>query len=102
MRSWILYSALRLGLFVVLFAGFYVLAAQLWGAGLLSAAAAALVAALAAFCISYIFLARLRAKVAAELAASRTPKPKAGSDEDAEDTVTEDESVGRHGAERES
>ena len=31
-----------------------------------------------------------------------TPKPKAGSDEDAEDTVVEHESVGRDGAERES
>ena len=102
MRSWILYSALRLGLFVVLFAGFYVLAVQLWGSGLLSAAAAAVVAALAAFCISYIFFGRLRARVAGELAASRTPKPKAGSDEDAEDTVVEHESVGRDGAERES
>ena len=30
------------------------------------------------------------------------PKPKAGSDEDAEDTVVEHESVGRDGAERES
>ena len=59
-------------------------------------------AALAAFCISYIFFGRLRARVAGELAASRTPKPKAGSDEDAEDTVVEHESVGRDGAERES
>lgn len=92
MRSWILYSALRLGLFAVLFAGGYALAVHLWGAGLLSAAAAAIVAALAAFCLSYIFFGRLRARVAGELAASRRPAPRTGSDEDAEDTVVERES----------
>jgi hypothetical protein len=50
---------------------------------------AAIVAALLALCISYIFFGRLRERVAAELAASREAKAanaaKAGSDEDAED-----------------
>ena len=88
MRDWILYTVLRLGLFAVLFAGLYLLALQLWGQGLLSAAAAAVVAAILAFCISYIFFGRLRGRVAGELASARRPKePKMGSDEDVEDAV---------------
>lgn len=85
MRAWILYSALRVGLFAVLFAVVYALTAQLWS---FAWAVAAVVAALLAFCISYIFFGRLRARAIAELAASRQPRtPPAGSDENAEDAV---------------
>lgn len=84
MRVWILYSALRVGLFAVLFAVFYALTAQLWT---YAWAAAALAAALVSFCISYIFFGRLRARVAGELASRRPRAPKAGSDEGAEDAA---------------
>jgi flagellar biosynthesis/type III secretory pathway M-ring protein FliF/YscJ len=87
MRPWITYTIVRVGLFLVLFAVLYALTAQLWS---LAWAAAALVAALLSFCISYIFLGRLRARVAEELAASRGRRDvKAGSDEDTEDTVVD-------------
>ncbi|GAA2074195.1 hypothetical protein GCM10009840_04600 [Pseudolysinimonas kribbensis] len=85
MRAWILYSAVRVGLFAVLFAVVYALTAQLWS---FAWAVAAVVAALLAFCISYIFFGRLRARALTELAASRRPREApAGSDENAEDTV---------------
>lgn len=84
MRAWILYTAVRVGLFAVLFAVFYALTAQLWT---FAWAAAAVVAALASFCISYIFFGRLRARVATELASRRPRPPKAGSDEGAEDAA---------------
>ena len=99
MKAWVIYSIARIGVFVVACVVLWLLlgplGGQLWWLGFLCAA-------IIAFCISYIFFGRLRARVAGELAASRTPKPKAGSDEDAEDTVVEHESVGRDGAERES
>ena len=85
MRAWILYSALRVGLFAVLFAITYALTAQYTD---IAWALAAVVAALLAFCISYIFFGRLRARVATELAASRQQRTApAGSDEDAEDAA---------------
>jgi hypothetical protein len=69
----------------VLFAVVYALTASL---GSYAWAVAAVVAALLAFCISYIFFGRLRARAVAELAASRRPRtPPAGSDENAEDSI---------------
>ena len=89
MRAWILYSALRIGIFLVLFALLYALTASIGLdlAWLISAVAAALIA----LCVSYIFLGRLRGRVADEVVAARagtaTPgRPRAGSDEDAEDS----------------
>jgi hypothetical protein len=84
MRAWILYSAVRVGLFAVLFAIVYALTWQLWD---FAWALAAVVAALLAFCISYIFFGRLRARISTELAASRGRTTPAGSDEDAEDAA---------------
>ncbi|HXR45468.1 MAG TPA: DUF4229 domain-containing protein [Pseudolysinimonas sp.] len=94
MRAWILYSALRVGLFVVLFVVFYLLTANLWP---LAWAIAAVVAALVAFCVSYIFFRPLRERVALELAAARTkPAGGAGADEAAEDAASEEGERGSH------
>ena len=93
MRAWILYSAVRIGVFLVLFAGLYALTASIGfdPAWLISALAAAVLA----FCISYIFFRPLRERVALDVVAARagTGKPaatKAGSDEDVEDTARGD------------
>ncbi len=93
MRAWILYSGVRVGLFVVIFAVLYLLTVNVWPdtAWLISG----LVAALLAFCISYIFFAPLRERVAIQVAEARagsgTPSTvKAGSDEDIEDTARGD------------
>jgi hypothetical protein len=86
MRAWILYTALRVGLFVVLTAILYAVLVRFMGTTLLAGAAAAAVAALLSFCVSYIFLGRLRARVASEFAARRGARP-ASSDEDAEDAA---------------
>jgi hypothetical protein len=85
-RAWIIYSAVRIGLFAVIFLVLWGLTAHLWS---FAWAAAAVVAALASFCISYIFFGRLRARVASELAASRRRSAPAGSDENAEDAVVD-------------
>lgn len=62
MRSWVLYSLVRLGIFAATFAILYWLLPEgLWW---LSAICAALIA----LSLSYIFLARLREKVTADLA----------------------------------
>ena len=83
MRAWILYSAVRVGLFVVLFVVFYLLTVNLWE---FAWALAAVVAALVSFCVSYIFFGKLRARVATEMAErAQDRRAKAGSDEDAED-----------------
>ncbi len=92
-RAWILYSGLRVGVFLVLFAGLYAVAASF---GLNPAwAVAAVGAAVLALCISYIFFKPLRDRVALSVADARTstPKPgtsKAGSDEDIEDAARGD------------
>jgi inner membrane protein involved in colicin E2 resistance len=86
-RAWIVYSALRVGVFLVLFALLYALTASIGlnPAWLISACAAALLA----LCISYIFFRPLRDRVALGVAAARsgatTNAPRPGSDEDAED-----------------
>jgi Na+/melibiose symporter-like transporter len=82
-RAWILYSALRVGVFLVLFALLFALTTAI---GLQPAwLIAAVVAALLALCISYIFFRRLRERVALELAAARAAPVKSGEDEDVED-----------------
>lgn len=86
MRPWILYSVLRVGLFLVLFGVIYALTAQVWSFAWVIAAVAA---ALLSFCISYIFFGRLRTRVAEEFAARRPREARAGSDEATEDTVVD-------------
>ena len=92
-RAWILYSALRVGVFLVLFVGLYALTTSIGfdPAWLISALAAAVLA----FCISYIFFRPLRERVALDVVAARAgtakaPAAKAGSDEDVEDTARGD------------
>lgn len=92
-RAWILYSTLRVGVFLVLFALLYALTASLGlnPAWLISAIAAAVLA----LCISYIFLRRLRERVALDVVAARAgaervPSVKPGSDEDVEDAARGD------------
>ncbi len=93
MRAWILYSGLRVGVFLVLFAGLYAVTASL---GLNPAwAIAAVGAAVLALCVSYIFFKPLRDRVALSVADARTSAPKsvaakAGSDEDIEDAARGD------------
>lgn len=90
MRAWILYSGLRIGVFLVLFAALYAITASI---GLTPAwAIAAIAAAVLALCISYIFFKPLRDRVALSVASARTSVPvttgaKPGSDEDAEDAA---------------
>jgi membrane protein YdbS with pleckstrin-like domain len=92
-RAWILYSGLRVGVFLVLFAALYAVTASL---GLNPAwAIAAIGAAVLALCISYIFFKPLRDRVALSVADARTstapaPAVKAGSDEDVEDAARGD------------
>jgi hypothetical protein len=81
MRAWVTYTIVRVGIFLVLFGVLYALTAQL---GSLAWAGAAVIAALLALCISYIFFGRLRARVATELATRRTTPPP-DSDEQHED-----------------
>lgn len=79
MRPWLIYTLARVGVFAVLFAVLYVVLDGDW---LTSAA----VAAVAAFCISYIALGPLRRRVADELAERHArPVPTADADADAED-----------------
>ncbi|HEY4224712.1 MAG TPA: DUF4229 domain-containing protein [Pseudolysinimonas sp.] len=93
MRAWILYSGVRVGVFLVLFAVLYAVTASF---GLDPAwAIAAVGAAILALCISYIFLKPLRDRVARSVADARTSTPKAaaaksGSDEDIEDAARGD------------
>lgn len=94
MRAWILYSALRLGLFAVLFGILYALTVAAFPAT--AWVIAAVGGALLALCLSYIFLGSLRQRVARELVQARAgTSPRAtvrvGSDEDVEDTVRGEE-----------
>jgi uncharacterized membrane protein len=89
-RAWILYSALRLGLFAVLFGILYVLTVSAFPT--IAWAIAGVGGAILALCVSYIFLKQLRDRVALELVNARAStgtvaKVKAGSDEDAEDSA---------------
>jgi membrane protein implicated in regulation of membrane protease activity len=87
-RAWILYSALRLGLFAVLFGILYALTVSTFPAT--AWAVAGIGAAILALCVSYIFLKPLRDRVALELVNARAgtgkvAAVKVGSDEDIED-----------------
>lgn len=92
-RAWILYSALRIGTFLVLFGLLYALTATVWpGTAWVIAAVGAAVLAL---CISYIFFKPLRERVALELVAAREGSPRrrvasVGSDEDIEDRLRDE------------
>ncbi|MEO7722247.1 MAG: DUF4229 domain-containing protein [Pseudolysinimonas sp.] len=93
MRAWIVYSALRVGVFLAIFVLLYALTSTigLQPAWLISAVAAAVLA----LCISYIFFRPLRERVALDVAAARAgtaraEASKAGSDEDVEDAVRGD------------
>jgi inner membrane protein involved in colicin E2 resistance len=88
-RPWIVYSALRVGVFLLVFALLFALTTAIgWNpAWLISACAAALIA----LCISYIFFRPLRDRVALDVANARAGTkasvPSTGSDEDAEDAA---------------
>ena len=93
MRAWIVYSALRIGVFLAIFALLYAFTSAIgWNpAWAISACAAAVLA----LCISYIFFRPLRERVALDVVAARSgaapdKAPKAGSDEDAEDAARGD------------
>jgi uncharacterized membrane protein YagU involved in acid resistance len=93
-RAWVLYSALRVGVFAVLFGVLYVITSPVWP-GTASWLASAVGAAVLALCISYIFFKPLRERVALSVANARTATPaaaavKAGSDEDVEDAARGD------------
>jgi hypothetical protein len=92
-RAWILYSALRLGLFAVLFVILYLLTMTAFptSAWLIAGIGGAILA----LCVSYIFLKPLRDRVALEVVNARAGSGKAaavkaGSDEDIEDTARGD------------
>lgn len=93
MRAWIVYSALRVGVFLLLFGLLYALTATIgWNPAWLISA---ITAAVLALCISYIFFRPLRERVALDVAAARAGTArgsvsKAGSDEDIEDTARGD------------
>jgi len=81
-RTWVLYSLARLGLFAAAFALLYWLLPQdLWWL-------AAICAALIALSLSYIFLGALRTRVATDLAARRERRREGRTDDP--DAVAED------------
>lgn len=85
MRSWILYTLLRLGLFAAAFAlVLWLVGTELWWVAMLSAAVVSLA-------VSYIFFGGLRREVAADLQRRverrRAAEPAADSDESVEDRL---------------
>lgn len=93
---WILYTLLRLGIFAAAFAALYlVLPAPLESAGIVGFAAVVIVAVIAAviaLTMSYIFFGRLRDAVALDLAARRD-HPAADLDAAAEDAVASEDAA---------
>ncbi|HEU0205931.1 MAG TPA: DUF4229 domain-containing protein [Pseudolysinimonas sp.] len=92
MRAWILYSALRVGVFLLIFALLFALTTTIgWNPAWLISAC---VAAVLALCISYIFFRPLRERVALDVMTARTgaasAKARAGTDEAAEDAARGD------------
>lgn len=77
MSPWIVYSLVRFGLFAAAFGVLFAIGFEWW--------AAALIATVVAFTVSYIFFAGLRDRVAADLAQRRT-RPPVDADAEAEDT----------------
>jgi len=85
-RSWVVYSLVRIGIFAAVFALLYwLLPPELWW---LSAICAALIA----LSLSYIFLAGLRARVTADLAA-RSERRRAGRSADPDAAAEDSESA---------
>lgn len=84
MKPWLKYSVVRLGLFAVVLGVLLVLRFDpLW---------ATLIAAVVGFCISYLFFAPLRRRVALDLADRRSRPAKLDDDSAAEDeAIAEDE-----------
>ena len=82
MKSWVLYSLLRVGIFAAAFAVLLLIGAAPW--------LAAIIAAIIGFCVSYLFLSKPRDEVARDLYerrnrdAERSPKT---ADEEAEDAA---------------
>lgn len=82
MKSWVLYSLLRVGLFAAVFAVLLLIGAAPW--------LAAIIAAIIGFCVSYLFLSKPRDEVARDLYdrrnrdAEHSPKT---ADEEAEDAA---------------
>lgn len=76
MRTWLLYTALRLGIFGLTFGLLFALGLDWW--------VAAIAAAIIGFCISYLTLGPLRMRVAEALAAARA-NPRKSADDNAED-----------------
>ena len=77
MRDWLLFSTVRLLAFVVPFAVLMIIGIDWW--------IAALAGAVIGFCVSYIFLAPLRERVALQVADARAGAPKASAADSAED-----------------
>ena len=85
MKPWVKYTIVRLGVFLVALVVFVLLLPNPYLATLL--------AALVAFCVSYIFFARLRREVALELAERRSrPEPLD------RDSLAEDDELAEHDA----
>ena len=78
-RAWVIYSVVRVLVFVVPLGILMAIGFEWW--------IAALIAAAVGFCVSYIFLRPLRDQVATQLAESRgtAAEAKTRTDEDAED-----------------
>lgn len=77
MPPWVSYTLIRFGLFAVIFAGLLLMRVDwLW---------AAISAAVAGFCVAYIFFRRQRDEIALQLAARRRAEAETRSDEAAED-----------------
>lgn len=93
MNPWIQYSLVRLGIFGAAFAVLYLLLpAPLASIGVVGFAViviAAVIAAIVALTLSYIFFGALRDRVAVDLA-ERRAKPPADPDAAAEDAAAED------------
>lgn len=77
MRDWLVFTFARLLAFIVPFVVLVVLGVDWW--------IAALGGAVIGFCVSYIFLARLRDRVAVQVAEARAGSRKVSGDEAAED-----------------
>lgn len=96
MSPWIQYTLVRIGLFAAAFTVLYlVLPAPLASVnvvGFAAVAVVALVAAIIALTLSYIFLGRLRDAVALDLA-SRRARPSIDPDADAEDAAVRSDST---------
>lgn len=75
-KPWVLYSLIRLGIFVAVFGLLLLTPTPTW--------LSAIIAAVIGLCVSYIFFGKLRDAVALDLAARRA-RPAADADSTAED-----------------